>query len=260
LAKGKELGINLIDTAASYGDHLSEELIGAATQKNRADWIIATKFGNKYSNARKSVSSDFSLRNVKIQLDRSLKALRTDYIDLYQFHSGTNEDFDNDDLWDFLHRQIQKGKIRFLGLSISNSLVESDDVHQVMNAQKVGVASIQVVYNRLVRKAEEFILPHCSREGLAVLARVPLARGILTGKFAPGYTFPPNDYRTRFGADFNDELLRKADEIKKNEVPPGVEMGQWALSWCLQNSAVTCVIPGCRSVGQVASNAGAADL
>ena len=260
LAKGNELGINLIDTAASYGDHLAEELIGKAIQKNRSDWIIATKFGNTYSQRRRCVLPDFSLRTIRMQLEKSLKALRTDYIDLYQFHSGTNEDFDQDELWDFLHQQTRNGTVRALGLSIANNLVTAEDAYQLTNAPRKGIAAIQVVYNRLVRKAEKTILPYCRDAGIGILARVPLARGILSGKFDPNHTFSPDDYRARFGVDANRAFLQKANQIKKNEVPDGVEMAQWALSWCLKNSATTSVIPGCRSVQHVESNARAVDL
>lgn len=106
LDKGHELGINLIDTAECYGDHLSESLIGDyISRRNREDWIIATKFGHHF-HERFSRTDVFEPQEVLKQLDASLKALRTDYIDLYQFHSGRDEAFDNDDLWTLLDKQI----------------------------------------------------------------------------------------------------------------------------------------------------------
>lgn len=259
LAKGQELGINLIDTAASYGDHLSEALIGRAVQPNRSNWIIATKFGRTYSEATGAVC-DFSMPAVRSQLETSLKALRTDYIDLYQFHSGRNQDFDNDELWHFLNQQVRDGTIRCLGLSISYDLVASDDLHQLVRAREVGVGSVQIVYNRLVKKAEQAVLPRCNREGLGVVARVPLARGILSGSYDQNHVFPVDDYRARFSDGLNRELLREADWIKRNEVPGEVAMSEWALSWCLRNNDVDCVIPGCKDVTQVSSNARAVQL
>lgn len=260
LLKGKELGVNLIDTAASYGDHLSEELIGKTIQRNRLHWIIATKFGNCFSQAQRNISTNFSLHNVRIQLERSLKALRTDYIDLYQFHSGTNEDYDNDQLWSFLNQQVQYGKIRSLGLSISNNLVTSGDLYQVKKAKQLGITSIQVVYNRLVQKAEETILPYCRSEEIGILARVPLAKGILSGKFNPDHTFKKSDPRGQFDVDYNAKFLRQVQKIKKEEIPDKIDMAQWALCWCLKNSAVTCVIPGCKNINQVKLNASAVNL
>ncbi len=111
LYKAKELGINFIDTAECYGDHLSESLIGQAIQKEREEWIVATKFGHQF-HGNFERSSHWSAEAVVKQLDASLKALQTDYIDLYQFHSGSDEAFDNDDLWTELDKQVKAGKVR----------------------------------------------------------------------------------------------------------------------------------------------------
>ncbi len=119
LSRAKELGINLIDTAECYGNHLSESLIGKFIQKDiREDWVIATKFGHKF-HGHLDRTDHWSADEVIKQLDNSLKALCTDYIDLYQFHSGGYHVFDNDDLWTALDKQIQAGKIRHLGNNLS---------------------------------------------------------------------------------------------------------------------------------------------
>ena len=260
LDRARELGVNLIDTAAGYGNHRAEALIGEAVAGTRPEWAIATKFGNRFDVATGDVISDFSLPAVKSQLDQSLTALRTDYIDLYQFHSGTNEDFANDALWEWLGKQVRTGTIRALGLSIANDLVEKGDLNQVELAGERGVSVVQVVYNRLVRKAEAGVIPLCATRGMGVLARVPLARGILTGKFRPGHSFPAGDYRSRFGETKTGRLLAEAERIRAEEIPPDVVMSQWALAWCLQNSSVSAVIPGCRRLRQLESNAAAAGL
>jgi aryl-alcohol dehydrogenase-like predicted oxidoreductase len=254
LARAKELGINLIDTAECYGDHLSEKLIGQAIAGDRGNWILATKFGHQF-HGHVSRTNHWSSEEVIRQLEDSLRALRTDYIDIYQFHSGSDAAFDQDDLWTALDKQVQAGKIRHLGVSIGNS----DNLHQTQSASHVHAEVIQVVYNRLDRKAEERVFPSCQEQNLGVMARVPLASGILSGKYQPGTTFGASDQRARKQEQLAVQL-KQAEEIKRTEVPVGVDMAQWALAWCLKNPIVTCVIPGCKSVSQVESNALAADL
>ena len=257
LARAQDLGINLIDTAECYGDHLSETLIGQAIHKNRHSWIIATKFGHKFHRLFER-TDHWKPDEVRQQLEASLRALRTDYIDLYQFHSGPDEAFDRDDLWEMLHKQIEAGKIRFLGISLNSGI---DPIHQTSRATEVGATVIQVVYNRLDRAAEEHVLPICQEQDLGVLARVPLASGLLSGKYQPGTEFNrPDDVRSRQDPAELQKRLKLVEEIRRTEVPEGVAMASWALAWCLQHPAVTCVIPGCKTIAQVESNASAAEL
>ncbi len=169
------------------------------------------------------------------QLDNSLRALRTDYIDLYQFHSGSDAQFDNDALWTALDKQVQAGKIRHLGTSIGSN----DNLHQTDASSQVGSQAIQVVYNRLDRKPEERVFPSCLRQELGVLARVPLASGYLSGKYKPGATFGTTDVRNRHDREQVNEKLREVERIQATEVPEGMDMSTWALSWCLQHDAVT---------------------
>lgn len=255
LSRAKELGMNLIDTAECYGDHLSESLIGKAIRHDRAQWVIATKFGHKFLSFMNRAEPR-KPADVVQQLEDSLRALQTDYIDLYQFHSWGNRDFDQAAVWDVLEKQVEAGKVRHVGCSIS----PPDNLHQVEAAPQAHIEAIQVVYNRLDRKCEQAVLPACQRLDLGVLARVPLASGFLSGKYKPGATFQKGEFRGEKKQEEIDERLRQAEEIRRTEVPPGVDMAQWALAWCLKHDAVTCVIPGCKNVRQVESNAAAADL
>jgi len=255
-SKAKDLGINLVDTAECYGDHLSESFVGKALESQREDWILATKFGHKFTE-RFERDQLWSPQEVRQQLEDSLRALRTDYIDLYQFHSGTDKVFDQPELWQMLDDQVQAGKIRHLGISIGGN----DNLYQTSRATAVGASAVQVVYNRLDRRPEERVFPSCIEQGLGVLGRVPLASGFLSGKYEPGTTFTdPHDVRSRRSREQTEERLALVQQIRETEVPEGVAMAPWALSWCLQHPAVTCVIPGCKTVEQVASNASAADL
>jgi aryl-alcohol dehydrogenase-like predicted oxidoreductase len=258
LGRARELGINFIDTAECYGDHDVERMIGHAIQSRREEWIVATKFGHAYLGSQQKTGA-WSAEQVRRQLDGSLKALRTDHIDLYQFHSGTNADFDNAELWGMLSAQVQAGKIRHLGLSLSAEVTMKGDHHQLHGAVNVNVAAVQVVYNRLQQKAATDILPFCAANSLGVLARVPLAKGFLSGNYLPGAAFSEKDTRSTYSHAFNDEQLRLVEEIKRREVPPGQNMAQWALAWCLRSPVVSTVVVGCKSLPQLESNAAAAE-
>jgi len=254
LRRAGELGINLIDTAECYGDHLSEALIGNSIHGQREKWIIATKFGHKYEGFMQRAEPR-SASEVMSQLEGSLKALRTEYIDVYQYHSVRNAEYDDAEVRAALAKAREAGKIRHIGASIS----PPDNTHQADGATAAGVAVIQVLYNRLDRRAEKDVLPSCQRQNLGVLARVPLASGLLSGKYRPGATFARNDYRSTQDAAKQAEQLRQVQEVAR-EVPAGVPMSQWALAWCLRSEAVTAVIPGCKDVGQVEANAAAGEI
>ena len=255
LEKAFEMGINLIDTAECYGDHLSEKLVGRAIEDKRDKWIIATKFGHRF---KPNFERDnlFEPTQVQEQLEESLRSLKTDYIDLYQFHSGTDEMFNMPGLWKMLRKQVKAGKVRHLGISISS---KQDRIYQVNKSSAVGAEAIQVVYNRIERKPEKKIFDSCIRQNLGVLARVPLASGFLSGKYNKDAKFTGSDVRSIRQDDEMAKFIEEAEKIK-SEIPQDTPMAQWALAWCLRHPAVTCVIPGCKTVEQVESNAKAADL
>jgi aryl-alcohol dehydrogenase-like predicted oxidoreductase len=256
LQTAMDAGINFIDTAECYGDHLSEKFIGESIKATRSDWLLATKFGHIFHGLMNR-DKDYSTQGTIAQLEASLKALQTDYIDLYQFHSGPDDALTNDDLWTALEKQVQAGKIRHLGISIGKAF---DHVEQLKLASKLPVGTVQLEYNRLSREPEEEALPLCEENNYGVLARVPLASGYLSGKYAPGAAFAVNDVRTHHNPEDVKRKLEEVEKIKKTEVPEGVDMSQWALAWCLQHPAVTTVIPGCKSPQQVIANAKAADI
>lgn len=257
LGRAGELGINLIDTAECYGDHLSEALIGKAIQGKRRDWIVATKFGHKFDgNFRRTEPR--GPRDVIEQVDGSLRALRTDYIDILQYHSWGDQQFDDAEVLDVLHKLRAAGKVRHLGNSVRGNHVDSSNQVQMSKERKIEV--IQVIYNRLDRAPEEKIFPICVKQDLGVLARSPLASGYLSGKYKPGAKFGPNDARNQHDEKHRESRLAEAQQVRAREVPAGVEMAAWALAWCLQHPAVSSVIPGCKDVRQVETNASAADL
>ncbi len=252
-----DCGINLIDTAECYGpDHLSEKFIGDyLSRRDRSRWIVATKFGHRF-NSFMNRDDDYSIAGVQRQLDDSLKALRMETIDLYQFHSGSDNFFQDDKLWNFLAGQKRAGKIRHLGVSI----LQKGSELQAREAAKFGVEALQVYYNRLDRRPEQMYFPHAEKDHLGILARVPLASGLLSGKYNPGATFPANDMRSAIDAEKMKRDLAEVERLEREEVPPGVPMAKWAMAWCLRNPVVTALIPGCKNPEQVKANASAADL
>lgn len=252
-----ECGINVIDTAECYGpDHLSEKLIGNyLSRRDRSKWIVATKFGHRFKSFM-SRDDDYSLDGVQKQLDDSLKALRVDVIDLYQFHSGTDAMFHDQKLWDFIAKQKQLGKIRHIGASI----LRSGSQPQADHAAQFGVEALQLYYNRIEPLADEIYFPYAERDNLGVIIRVPLASGLLSGKYKAGATFAANDVRATFEAEKLKRDLAEVERLQKEEVPPGVPMARWAMAWCLKKPIVSTLIAGCKNAEQVKANASAADL
>ena len=253
-ARARELGVNLVDTAECYGDHVSERFVGAALRGMRGQWIIATKFGHNHGNELPP-EANWQAEQVQLQLEASLRALQTDYIDIYQFHSGTREQLDNDELWTMLAKQVQAGKIRFLGISIG----QPNQIYQCERATALGASVIQIVYNAIQTKAAENILPSCQKQDLGVLARVPLASGFLSGKYQPGAQFGSDDVRSLRKDEVNQQQIAQALDVLR-QLPPDVHPASWACNWCLQHPAVSCVVPGVKSIAQLEINAAAADF
>jgi aryl-alcohol dehydrogenase-like predicted oxidoreductase len=264
VGRAGELGVNLIDTAECYGDHLAESLVGRAIATDRERWIVATKFGHWFHADRMGAALDpgalrsdhWSPEEVVAQLDESLRALGTDYVDIYQSHGGSDAQVETPGLWAALEEQVRIGKIRHLGISL-----DPDDGRRVARAPELGADVIQVTYNRLNRVAEDNVLPTAAERELGVLAREPLANGYLSGKYRPGSRVTsPADWRSLHDAREVENMLASVAEIEAREVPAGVPLARWALAWCLRHPAVGAVIPGSRTLEQLESNVAAAEL
>ena len=262
--RAHELGINLIDTAECYGDHTSEAYIGRALENlghKREDWIIASKFGHHFVKPFERTEPR-KPSDVRTQTEDTLKALKTDYLDLHQYHSWGDDQFMDDDVLAELHQLKDEGKFRHL----ANSVGSNTNATQVAASAERGIEAIQIIYNRLDQGPEERVFDICQQQNLGVLARVPLASGYLSGKYKPGHDFDKNEVRGKWHSRAKtDEALEKVEQIRTSEYARDVDtdavsMATWALAWCLKHPAVTCVIPGCKNVEQVESNAAAADL
>lgn len=252
-ACASELGINFVDTAECYGDHLAESFVGECTAAERDQWIIATKFGHNVANGLGD--ANFDPEQVQHQLEASLRALRTDYIDVYQMHSAVNDKFNNDALWTMLDKQVQAGKVRFLG----NSLLMPQMRNQIEKSEEYGISVLQTTYNALQTLAGETALPIAKSMGLGVIVREPLASGFLSGKYHPGDRFTGTDVRSMRPEEVLDRAIVGALEALEDK-PEGVDAVSWANAWCLQNPAVSTVVPGVKSVEQMKENARAWEL
>lgn len=254
LEVSESLGINLIDTAECYGNHLSESLIGTSLKrsKKRNNWIIATKFGHTYKGFL-DVDDCWSSKEVKKQLEGSLKALCTDHIDICQFHSGNDNAFDNDGLWQMLEKEKQSGEIRYLGISISEQAVTDNNLHRLHKAKERGVDVIQVKYNWLHKEAERILLPECVKLKLGVLARQPLASGYLSGRYDTSYQFPENDVRHWHDKNSFSSEIESVNKLRDG-LGKSVDMVVWSLAWCLKNQHVDSILIGCKNIGQVKKN------
>jgi len=256
LDRAAEAGINLIDTAECYGDHEAERLVGDYLSRHERDrWVIATKFGHRF-NGFMDRTDIFGAEEVRAQLIASLRALRTDRIDLFQFHSGSDEAFLDEGLRTCLEDARRAGMVRNLGVSIRGIGSEL----QTREAFGRGYGVLQVVYNRLDNRAESAVFPTARRYNLGILARVPLASGLLSGAHEAGDTFGPDDFRSTLGKTEITRRIRQGEKLADEELPLGVSRVRWALAWCLRDPVVTAVIPGAKTPEQVAENATAADL
>jgi aryl-alcohol dehydrogenase-like predicted oxidoreductase len=250
--EARDLGVNLFDTADSYGMGASEELVGKALRDRREGVYIATKVGNFARRANAPLSFD-TPHHVYLCCDASLGRMKIDTIDLYQCHIG---DLQNPSVFlEAFERLVERGKIRAYGISTDRLTVA-----QAFN-RAGGCAAVQLNYSLLNQGAARGLLPWCAENDIGTLIRGPLAQGVLAGKFATDTRF---DDSVRAGwneGEGRQRFLRRLEQVEQIHFleQPGRSLAQAALQWVLANPAVTCAIPGAKSVEQIRSNAGAAD-
>ena len=251
-----DLGVNFIDTSDAYGAGYSETLLGNALKGKRDKVILATKGGNVMTGPNRG-KRIFEPDYIGRVMDESLQRLQTDYIDLYQLHNPTVDVIERGEVWTVLEGAKQAGKIRHYGVSI-NSMEEG------IAAVKDGRAeTIQVEYNLLAQEPAEKMFPLAQQANVGIIARVPLRRGILTGKLtaADEQRFQGEDVRARSfkGDPFRSELA-KAERLRflvHGEIKSYV---QAALAFCLALAAVSITIPGARNAQQMRENATGAEV
>lgn len=256
-----DAGVTLLDTADVYGDGRSEERIRKALAARSDRPFVATKAGRR---ADPFEAAQYTEANVRAWVDRSRRNLGVDTLDLVQLHCPPPDTYEDDRLYDVLDTLVAEGAIAAYGVSV-------ETVAEGLRAiRRPGVASLQVILNVFRRKPLEELLPAAARAGVGVLARVPLASGLLTGTYDESTTFAPDDHRNynRNGEAFDvgetfsgvpfEVGVAAAREVAA--IAGDVPTAAFALRWVIDQPGVTTVIPGARTVEQVRGNVAAADL
>jgi aryl-alcohol dehydrogenase-like predicted oxidoreductase len=262
LHRALDLGVNFFDTADVYGDGHSEQLLARLRKERSEPFYVATKAGRRLS---PHVAAGYNRENLTRFVERSLSNLRTDALDLVQLHCPPTDVYYQPETFGALDDLVKAGKLRHYGVSIER-------VEEGLKALEYpNVKSIQVIFNIFRQRPAEHLFQECVRRKVGILARVPLASGLLTGKLQRGQQFEPDDHRTfnRNGEAFDrgetfsgvdyDVALDAVDALRPL-VPRGATLAQWALRWILMEQAVTCAIPGVRRAAQVEDNLVAAEL
>jgi aryl-alcohol dehydrogenase-like predicted oxidoreductase len=262
LRKAIECGVNFIDTADVYGDGRSERLIAQVRKSRKEEIIVATKAGRRLP--RQTVEG-YSRENLTLWVEESLRNLSADALDLLQLHCPPTAVYDRPEIFGMLDDLVQAGKIRYYGVSVQ-TIEEAVKAITYPNVQ-----TVQIIFNCFRQRPAEFFFLQAKQRRVGILARVPLASGLLTGKLRPDSTFPSDDHRNfnRHGESFDvgetfsgvdyTAGLEAVEEIRKC-VPAGITMNQLALRWILMFDAVSCAIPGGKRPEQVAENCRSSDL
>lgn len=262
LHKAVDLGVNFFDTADVYGDGRSERLLARLRRERGEEIHIATKVGRRLD---PHVASGYTAENLTAFVERSLRNLETEALDLVQLHSAPWEVYYRPEVFEALDTLVRQGKVRHYGVSV-------EKVEEALKAiEYPGVRTVQIIFNIFRQRPAELFFAEARRRGVGVLARVPLSSGMLTGKLTAQSQFAADDHRAfnRHGESFDRgetfsgvdyETGLKAVEELRALVPEGMTMAQFALRWILMFDAVSCTIPGARRPAQAEDNARAADL
>jgi aryl-alcohol dehydrogenase-like predicted oxidoreductase len=262
LHRAVDLGVNLIDTAAVYGDGHSERLVGQLRRERSEEIIVATKAGRRLD---PHVAEGFTQKNLTGFVERSLKNLDTDAIDLLQLHCPPPDVYDMPEVFGILDDLVRDGKLRHYGVSVER-------VEEALRAARYpNVQSIQIIFNMFRLKPAQELFPVVREKRIGILARVPLASGLLSGKLRGDSTFEKTDHRNynRHGESFDvgetfsgvdyETGLQAVEELRAL-VPADATMAQLALRWILMFPEVTAAIPGAKDTRQTEDNVRAADL
>jgi aryl-alcohol dehydrogenase-like predicted oxidoreductase len=257
-----DTGVDFFDTADVYGDGRSETLVGRFLKERKDDIFVATKMGRRLP---AQTTEGYNRENFLAWNDRSRRNLGVDTLDLVQLHCPPTPVYSRDEVYDTLDEMVERQRIAAYGVSV-------EKVEEALAAiQRPHVASVQIILNAFRLKPLEEVLPAAQEAGVAIIARVPLASGMLSGKYTAATTFGADDHRNynRNGEAFDVgetfsgvpyEVGLEAVERLRPYVPEGATMAQFALRWIVDQPGVTVVIPGARNVEQARANSRAADL
>jgi aryl-alcohol dehydrogenase-like predicted oxidoreductase len=260
LRQAIDSGVNFLDTADVYGDGRSERLCAQIKRERKEEIVIATKAGR-----RSNPHTAESYKHLAPYIERSLKNLETDCLDLVQLHCPPTDVYYMPEVFDALDGLVEAGKIRYYGVSVER-------IEEGLKAMEYpNVQSIQIIFNCFRQRPAELFFEQAKKRKVGVLARVPLASGLLTGKLRRDTHFSADDHRNfnRHGEAFNvgetfsgvdyDRALDAVEELR-DLLSSGVSMAEFALRWILMFDAVSCAIPGGKRAEQVSENCRAAEL
>jgi aryl-alcohol dehydrogenase-like predicted oxidoreductase len=262
LRRAVDLGVSFFDTADVYGDGHSERLLAQLKREHKEEIHIATKAGRRLD---PHIASGYNRVNLTAFVERSLKNLETDCLDLVQLHCPPTEVYYMPETFGVLDDLAKQGKLRYYGVSV-------EKVEEALKAiEYPGVQSVQIIFNIFRQRPADLFFARAQQLKVGILARLPLSSGLLAGKMTRSSTFSSDDHRqfnrhgesfdrgeTFSGVDF--ELGLQTVEELRPLVPAGWSMAEFALRWILMFDAVTCTIPGAKRPSQVEDNCRAADL
>jgi aryl-alcohol dehydrogenase-like predicted oxidoreductase len=262
LQKAVDLGVNFFDTADVYGDGRSERLLAQLKRQRKEEIIIATKAGRRLDPHN---SAGYNRQNLTAFIERSLKNLDTETLDLVQLHCPPAEVYYRPEVFGWLDDMLKAGKIRYYGVSV-------EKVEEALKAiEYPGVQTVQIIFNMFRQRPADLFFAEAKRRQVGILARLPLSSGLLAGKMKSSSSFAPEDHRagnrqgewfdrgeTFSGVDFETGL--QVVEALRPLVPAGYTLAQMAMRWILMFEAVTCAIPGAKRASQEEENARAADM
>lgn len=257
-----ESGINFIDTADVYGDGRSERFIAKVLSETKDQVFVATKAGRRL---QPHTVDGYNRANLTAFVERSLKNLRREVLDLVQLHCPPTGVYYEPEVFAVLDELKQAGKILYYGVSV-------EKVEEALKAiEYPGLATVQIIFNIFRQRPKDLFFPLAQQRDVGILVRLPLSSGLLSGKITRHTAFAADDHRnynrhgeqfdrgeTFSGVDF-DVALDAVEEIRRL-LPDGISMANFALRWILDHEAVSCVIPGARNEGQVVQNADASAL
>ena len=262
LHQAVDSGVNFIDTADVYGDGRSERLIAELKKGRKEEIIVATKAGRRLP--RQTIEG-YSRENLTAWINRSLRNLEVEALDLLQLHCPPSELYGRPETFAILDDFVRAGKIRYYGVSV-------EKVSEALQAiEHPNVQTVQIIFNCFRQRPAELFFERAKQAKVGILARVPLASGLLTDKLRRESIFAADDHRNfnRHGEAFDvgetfsgvdyDLGLEVVEQIRPL-VPAGASMSQFALRWILMFDAVSCAIPGGKSPAQVVENCSASDL
>jgi aryl-alcohol dehydrogenase-like predicted oxidoreductase len=262
LNQAVDSGVNFIDTADVYGDGRSERLIADLKKERREELTVATKAGRRLP--RQTVEG-YTRENLAGWIEDSLRNLGTETLDLLQLHCPPTELYDRPEVFGILDDFVRAGKIRYYGVSVQK-------VEEALRAiEYPNVQTVQIIFNCFRQRPADVFFARARQKQIGILARVPLASGLLTGKLRADSTFAADDHRNfnRHGEAFDvgetfsgvdlQVGLESVEEIRRL-LPAGVSMSEFALRWILMFEAVSCAIPGGKRQEQVVENCRASDL